>query len=93
MYGAQRVAQRNLSNMRLSVAKINGSQDEVGKKRADHRTENACFCLMPEILAGAPGRFCGRFTRLKTANSARHPEPHSAIPICYHASGPSAGHP
>jgi len=35
MYGAQRVAQRNLSNMWLSVAKINGSQDEVGKKRAN----------------------------------------------------------
>jgi hypothetical protein len=49
MYGAQRVAQRNLSNMRLSVVKINGSQDEVGKKRADHRTEDACFCLMTEI--------------------------------------------
>jgi len=35
MYGAQRVAQRNLNNMRLSVAKINGRQDEVRKKPPD----------------------------------------------------------
>jgi len=43
MYGAQRVAQRNLSNMRLSVVKINGGQDEVGKKRANGYPKARCF--------------------------------------------------
>jgi hypothetical protein len=61
MYGAQRVAQRNLSNMRLSVAKINGSQDEVGKKRANSSTEDARFYLMHVMLAGTSGKICGRF--------------------------------
>jgi hypothetical protein len=76
MYGAQRVAQRNLSNMRLSVAEINGSQDEVGKKRANGRTEDADPGLMPGIMAGTPGRFTAGLciwkpqTKLATLNHA-----------------------